>query len=112
MANITTPDFLKEPLQIEVLMEADIVVVGSIPAGRSTAIASIMSGAKTVLTERYSHMCRQAAGAAAAMTLTRNITSRKIALPVLQLISIAFPMFIIGGNLTSEVLSRHASGVF
>jgi len=38
MANVTTPDFFRETLQTEVLLEADIVVVGRVPWGYSASL--------------------------------------------------------------------------
>ena len=42
--------------QIEVVKEAEVVVVGGGPAGIAAAIASARNGAETVLLERYGHL--------------------------------------------------------
>jgi hypothetical protein len=48
--------------EIEVLKEADVVVVGGGPGGFASAISAARSGAKTVLLERYGHLGGMATG--------------------------------------------------
>ncbi len=48
--------------EINVLHEADVVVVGGGPGGHSAAIAAARSGARTVLVERYGHLGGMATG--------------------------------------------------
>ncbi len=49
--------FITEPSkEIEVCMEADVVVVGGGPGGIGSALAAARTGAKTVLVERYGHL--------------------------------------------------------
>jgi hypothetical protein len=54
---------IKEPAgEIEILHEADVVVVGGGPGGHSAAVAAARNGAKTVLVERYGHLGGMATG--------------------------------------------------
>ena len=54
---------VREPArEINVVDEADVVVVGGGPAGVAAAIAAARSGVKTVLVERYGHLGGMATG--------------------------------------------------
>ena len=48
--------------EIEVVREADVVVVGGGPGGIGAAVAAARNGAKTVLIERYGHLGGMASG--------------------------------------------------
>ncbi len=53
---------LEPAREIEVIREADVVVVGGGPGGFASAISAARSGAKTVLIERYGHLGGMASG--------------------------------------------------
>ena len=63
LAGKTSLKTYHEPAKdIEVIYEADVVVVGGGPGGHSAAIAAARNGARTVLLERYGHLGGMATG--------------------------------------------------
>jgi hypothetical protein len=64
-----------EPAQeINVIREADVVVVGGGPGGHSAAVAAARNGAETVLVERYGILGGQATGGV--VTIIPNLSGR------------------------------------
>src|SRR5512136_3487576 len=64
---------ITEPAQeINVFMEADVVVVGGGPVGHAAAVSAARNGAKTILIERYGHLGGMATGGL--VTLIPNLT--------------------------------------
>ena len=65
-----------EPAQeIDVIREADVVVVGGGPGGHSAAVAAARNGADTVLIERYGVLGGQATGGV--VTIIPNLSGRE-----------------------------------
>lgn len=53
---------LESAKEVNILTEAEVVVIGGGPGGHSAAIAAARNGAKTVLIERYGHLGGMATG--------------------------------------------------
>lgn len=63
MVNEKNSRKITEPArEIDVYLEADVVVVGGGPGGHSAAVAAARNGARTVLIERYGHLGGMATG--------------------------------------------------
>ena len=60
--NATTTSVREPARDVEVVVRADVVVVGGGPAGMAAAIAAARNGASTVLLERYNHLGGLASG--------------------------------------------------
>ncbi len=62
MAEGSIKTIRETPRDVQVIYEADVVVVGGGPAGIGAAISAARGGAKTVLVERYGHLGGMATG--------------------------------------------------
>jgi hypothetical protein len=62
MTQYSSPKVIRETLETEVCLDADVVVVGGGPGGHSAAMAAARNGVRTVLVERYGHLGGMATG--------------------------------------------------
>lgn len=60
--SVKTGEIIEEARALDVVSEADVVVVGGGPAGIGAAVAAARLGAKTALVERYGHLGGMATG--------------------------------------------------